>query len=50
MSRLSTGYLAKDGWFVQLQRFWAARVDALEHYLNRIYPPQSAKRNPRSRR
>jgi len=40
VARLTVGEMAAfrqtDAWLARLRRFWSARVDALERYLNRM--------------
>jgi len=39
-----------DAWLAQFRRFWLAHVDALERYLNRIYPSSTSKTKPKTAR
>jgi predicted transcriptional regulator len=39
-----------DAWLAQFRRFWEARVDALERYLDRMDQPAPTKRKPTTRR
>lgn len=36
-----------DAWMAQFRRYWSARVDALEHHLDRMGSPPRPKRRPR---
>src|SRR3954468_9213335 len=39
-----------DAWLAPFRRLWSTHVDALERHLDRIDPPQRAKRNRRKHR
>ena len=36
-----------DAWLAQFRRFWSAHLDALERHLDRVDPPEPAKRKPK---